>query len=184
MAEPSSHLVAWSNFYVITGSSAAALTGLMFVVITLVTQSERARRSREGISIYSTPTVAHFGGALFLSAVAAAPWKSLVQVGVVAGVFGLFGVAYVLHLTYRSMRLARSPAGSYIPDAEDWAWYTILPFAAYGAILAGALVLYAAADRGLFALAAGVLLLIFIGIHNAWDVVTFIITDDMPQRRD
>mgnify|MGYP001252826337 CR=1 FL=1 len=39
-------ITAWSNFYVITGSSAAALTGLMFVVITLVAATAHAPRTK------------------------------------------------------------------------------------------------------------------------------------------
>jgi len=51
MADPASTLLApWSNYYVITGSSAAALTGLMFVVITLVASVERLRRAPDGIA--------------------------------------------------------------------------------------------------------------------------------------
>ncbi|MBV9232567.1 MAG: hypothetical protein JO030_00880, partial [Candidatus Eremiobacteraeota bacterium] len=38
-------LAHWANFYVMIGSSAAALTGLMFVVITLVTNMEREART-------------------------------------------------------------------------------------------------------------------------------------------
>jgi hypothetical protein len=53
-------------------------------------------------------------------------------------------------------------------------WYTILPFVAYGAICAGAIGLAVAPRQALFALAGAVLLLIFIGIRNAWDVVTFL----------
>lgn len=47
-------LSAWSSFYVMIGSSAAALTGLMFVVISLIRQREIST-SQDGISIFSTP---------------------------------------------------------------------------------------------------------------------------------
>ncbi|MGH7728579.1 MAG: hypothetical protein ACREM2_07310 [Vulcanimicrobiaceae bacterium] len=74
MPEPATSLFApWSSFYAMTGSSAAALTGLMFVVITLVTGEDRSRPSLEGISIFSTPTVLHFGSALLVSAVLNVP---------------------------------------------------------------------------------------------------------------
>ena len=36
-----SALIPWDNFYVIVGSSAAALTGLQFVVITLVAETRK-----------------------------------------------------------------------------------------------------------------------------------------------
>jgi hypothetical protein len=164
----SASLAPWSSFYVLTGSAAAALTGLMFVVITLVMQSDRPT-TREGIAVFSTPTVLHFGIALLISAALTAPWPSLVAAAVLVGVAGLCGLSYVARATYHSRRL-----DSYHPDLEDWIAYTILPLAAYGLILAGAFALPSHPDRSLFAIAAGVVLLMFMGIRNAWDVVTFI----------
>jgi hypothetical protein len=165
----SSVLTPWSSFYIMTGSAAASLTGLMFVVITLVTGTERLQKNPDGISTFSTPTVAHFGSALLVSAILSVPWRSLVHPATLLGLIGLFGVVYVLRLMYRTRRLTM-----YSADLEDWAWYTILPLLAYGAILAGAIVLPANPVVALFVLAAGVVLLIFIGIRNAWDIVTFI----------
>jgi hypothetical protein len=165
----SSLLTAWSSFYIMTGSSAAALTGLMFVVITLVTRRERAEDTHAGIATFSTPTVMHFAAALLISAVLIAPWRSLVHAGVVVALIGLVGVVYILRVMYRTRRLS-----FYTADIEDWMWYTILPFVAHGAISAGAIALAAAPVQALFILAGGVVLLIFVGIRNAWDIVTYI----------
>jgi hypothetical protein len=171
MTEPaSSFLTPWASFYALTGSAAAALTGLMFVAITLVT-GERARRSPDGIKTFSTPTVVHFGAALLVSATLAAPWHSLIHLAAVMGVIGLVGVVYALHLMHRTRKLSQ-----YSADVEDWVWYTILPFVSYGAILAGAFLLLHVPVKGLSVIAGGTLLQIFIGIHNAWDIVTFIAT--------
>ncbi len=49
----------WESFYVIVGSSAGALTGLQFVVIALVAESEAAADKRE-IDAFGTPTIVHF----------------------------------------------------------------------------------------------------------------------------
>jgi hypothetical protein len=165
----SSVLTAWSSFYIMTSSSAAALTGLMFVVITLVTGTERSRPSHDGISTFSTPTVVHFCAALFVSAILSAPWGSLVGPAALLGLASLSGLVYVSRLMHRTKRLT-----AYNPDLDDWIWYTILPFLGYGATLAGAIMLLTIAVKALFVLAGGVLLLIFIGIHNAWDIVTFL----------
>jgi len=170
MAEAASPLLAeWSSFYVMTGSSAAALTGLMFVVTTLLTRTERPEDTYAGITAFSTPTVMHFAAAFMVSAVLSAPWRSLVHAGAAAALIGLAGVAYVLRVMHRTRRLT-----IYTADVEDWAWYTMLPFVAYGAISASATDLGADPVRALFILAAGVVLLIFIGIRNAWDVVTYL----------
>ena len=53
-------LSAWENFYVILGSSAAALAGLMFVVTALIVDH---RGTEQQLEAFGTPTVVHFGAA-------------------------------------------------------------------------------------------------------------------------
>lgn len=171
MPETTSFLTPWANFYILTGSAAAALVGLMFVVITLVTGEERTLKNPDGIAAFSTPTVLHFGAALFVSAVLSAPWRSLYGAGTLVGIAGFCGVVYLGRVIYLARRLP-----SYRPDLEDWTWYTILPSIAYGSLAVEAFVLHFHPIEVLFGFGGGVLLLIFIGIHNAWDVVTFIAT--------
>jgi hypothetical protein len=173
-------LTPWSNFYVMTGSAAAALTGLMFVVITLVTGAERLRKAPDGVSMFSTPTVVHFGTALLVLAILSAPWHSLAYPAALLGLAGLYGVVYVLRVTFLTRRQS-----VYSPDIEDWIWHGILPFVAYGAILAAAIMLSAIPVGALFALGGGGVFLIFIGIRNAWDIGTYIAVGglDEPPRR-
>jgi hypothetical protein len=170
-------LTPWSNFYVIAGSSAGALTGLMFVVITLIADRRAQSTMHDGVSIYSTPTVVHFCTALFVSAVLCAPWHALLPAGIVLGLTGLSGIAYILYLTHRARQLE-----DYTPDFEDWAWYTSLPLLSYATIAAVALLFLFVPRGALFALGGATLLLISIGIHNAWDIVTFITIDPRGRR--
>jgi hypothetical protein len=166
----SSILGSWSNFYVLCGSSAGALTGLMFVVITLVSGVERSQNNtRDGMSVFSTPTVAHFGSALIISAVLSAPWGSLTYPAVLLGLAGLCAFIYVARAWTRTRNFT-----GYQPDLEDLFWFTILPLIAYGVILVGAALLPFVAIQAMFAIAAGVLMLIIIGIRNAWDIVTYL----------
>jgi hypothetical protein len=115
--------------------------------------------------------VAHFCAALLISAVLAAPWHSLLQPGVLLGLVGLFGVMYILRIAYRTKRLS-----IYTADREDWIWFTILPFVSYLTLLSGAIAIAFAPVQALFVLAASVVMFMFIGIRNAWDIVTFIAT--------
>jgi hypothetical protein len=163
------YLKDWSNFYVMVGSAAAALTGLMFVVITLVTRRERMEGLHDGIAVFSTPTIVHFAGALFISAVFSAPWHSSTPAVVLLGLFGLYGLGRIVQARFRVRHFA-----SYDPDFEDWVWYTVFPFLIYALISAGAFTLPSIPVVALFAIAAGAVALIFIGIRNAWDVVTFL----------
>jgi hypothetical protein len=171
---PAPFLAAWLSFYVMIGSSAAALTGLMFVVITLVTRSEMPAR-RDGLATFSTPTVFHFSAALLVSAILCAPWPSLGPPAALLALAGLCGALYVLRIAALTRRLTL-----YVPDAEDWAWYTVVPLVAFSATLGGAVALAWAPAQALYAIAASALLLIFIGIRNAWDVVTFLATQSPP----
>lgn len=161
----------WSNFYVITGSSAAALIGLMFVVVTLIAgnTTRTSTDANEGSSTFSTPTVVHFCAAFFMSGIVSAPWQSPKHAGTIIGVAGMCGIIYVLTVIRKATRLT-----VYRPVLEDWIWFGTLPLIAYIAIAVTGVLLLITQPQGLFALAAATLLLIFIGIHNAWDIVTYI----------
>jgi hypothetical protein len=161
-------LGAWESFYVIVGSSAAALTGLQFVVMTLVSEIMSDRTSGTEIDAFGSPTVVHFCAALLVSATLSAPWPGLLGAAVVIGACGIVGLAY----TAIVVRRARRQTG-YTMVAEDWIWHIILPPIAYGAQVISAFVLETATLLALFAIAGSSLLLVFIGIHNAWDTTTF-----------
>lgn len=182
MAESASVLPGWSTFFATMCTSDAALIGLMFVVITLVAGMERRQPTRDGLSTYSSPNVMHFCGALFVSAVLIAPWHSLVGADITIGLGALYGLVYSLRVILRTRQASAQSAAEagYVPDVEDWVWYTIMPFVAYCAIVGGAIALSRAAAPALYAVAAGVLLLTFIGIRNAWDVVTFLTVIERP----
>lgn len=172
----------WSNFYVITGSSSAALIGLMFVVITLVAGRRTADSgsvSHEGSATFSTPTVVHFCAAFFISAILSAPWHSASHAAAIIALAGLCGVVYILGVTRRTARLT-----SYDPDVEDWVWFAILPLLAYGAVFVTGVLLFRSSPQALFALAGSVLLLVFIGIRNAWDVITYLAMDRSNSESD
>ena len=170
-----SPLIAWESFYVIVGSSGAALTGLQFVVIALIADARtqgaaRARQSNDqSIAAFGTPTIVHFCSVLLVSAILSAPWHGLSSVALTLGVCGLVGVVYGVIV----VRRARRQSG-YRPVWEDWLWHAVLPLIAYALILISAIVLRSYPQRALFVIGATALLLLFIGIHNAWDTVTYI----------
>lgn len=178
MVDPvSSPLSSWESFYVIVGSSGAALTGLQFVVITLIADLPR-RNSSTTINAFGTPTVVHFGVALLIAAVITAPWPSLWPVGALLGLTGAFGVGYVA-IVFRRARMQ----SDYTPVFEDWLWHNILPFIAYVGIGAAGVLLTLHPIGWLFVVGAMTLLLLFIGIHNAWDTVMFIALETIPKAR-
>src|ERR1700686_1330025 len=124
-------LNAWSSYYVMMGSSAAALTGLVFIVVTLISD-QRSRTSEDGLSTFTTPTVVHFCCALSTSAIMSAPFPSLVPIAVALGLVGAVGLVYVVRIAIRASKLV-----SYRADAEDWTWNVVLPLIAYLTLLLG-----------------------------------------------
>jgi hypothetical protein len=171
-------LATWQNFYVIVGTAAATLTGLLFVVITLIAQLRvQVSSPRSGIAVFSTPNVFHFGAALLVAAILSAPWQALWPAGLLLGLAGLGGVIYILIVLW----LARHRLADYQPVLSDWLWHTVLPLISYSALVVAAMVLLSQPTPALFVIAAATLLLLFIGIHNAWDVVIYTVFERSRQ---
>lgn len=160
-------LTGWTNFYVIVGSSAGALTGLQFVVMTLIAGA-RVESSMREVRAFGTPTVVHFCAALLVSAIMSAPWHRLRNIGLCLVCCGIAGVAYAISIIWHARRT------TYRPDTEDWIWYVAFPFVAYTSLVGGAILLRWQTVLALFVIAGTTLLFLFIGIRNSWDTVTYI----------
>jgi hypothetical protein len=166
-----SPLAAWESFYVIVGSSAGALIGLQFVVIALIAETQRTstKRQSDAIDAFGTPTILHFVAVLLVSLIASAPWPSLSIAAVALGISGGVGLVYVGIVIRRVRRQT-----AYQAVMEDWIWHMVLPLIAYGIIVAAAFALRRYVVMSLFAVAGAALTLLCVGIHNAWDSVTYI----------
>jgi hypothetical protein len=158
----------WENFYVIVGSSAGALIGLQFVVITLIADMPIGQGAAQAGHAFATPTIVHFGAVLLLAGILSAPWRGIASAAVLWGLMALSGVVYAA-IVARRMRLQ----SAYKPEFEDWLFHVLLPFAAYAILALSAFAAHSRLREALFAVAAAALLLLFIGIHNAWDAVTY-----------
>lgn len=158
---------AWQNFYVVIGSASAALIGLMFVVVTLIASRGR-QRSGEAIGAFGTPTIVHLCAALLITAILCAPWPALWNVGLLLGICGLAGTIYILVIVRRARR-----QNDYQPVLEDWLWHMAFPAISYVALVIAALVILSNATPALFIVGAAAVFFLFIGIHNAWDTITY-----------
>src|ERR1700687_627517 len=166
-------LTRWVNFYVMVGSSAAALTGWQFVVVALVDEM-RPRNVTEGVDAFSTPTVVYFSTVLLLSAVLCAPWEGLPAVAALIVVCGAAGGVYAGIVTRRALRQT-----VYRLVLEDWLWHVTFPLTPHTMLLAAGLSLVRHPAGALYTIAAAAVFLLFIGLHNASDSVTYM----LPQRR-
>lgn len=176
-------LTDWQSFYTLVGSSAAALTGLTFVVMTISADrgddpGGSASQRLTGTRVFITPTAVHFGTALWLSALMCIPGQSPVALQALLAASGLAGLLYCAIL----LRPMFARSFGYKPFVSDWIWSAVLPLIAYLTLaVAGSMLSYRPAAC-LYAVGGAVLLLLFIGIHNAWDVVVWMTTERHAHR--
>lgn len=160
-------LAGWENFYVIVGSSAGGLTGLTFVVIALAADANRVRLS--GLRAFVTPIVVHFGVVLALAAFLSVPHQSVLALSAGFTAIAAFGLIWSIVIVVNMPK----HGSEYLPVAEDWAWNVILPGLVYVLMLAMAYQVWHHVAGALYGIAAAALALLFIGIHNAWDIAVW-----------
>ena len=168
----------WENFYIIVGSSAGALIGLQFVVLTLIADLPIARGDAQASGAFSTPSVVHFGVVLLLLALVSVPWDGIAPLATLWGAMGLGGAVYTM-IVARRMRVQTA----YRPVFEDWLFHVVLTCAAYVMLAVSAWAAYPFERQALFLVGAAALLLLFIGIHNAWDTVTHLVFVRKQEKR-
>ena len=160
-------LAAWETFYLIVGTAGGALTGLMFVVVALGADS-RSIAGETDVSVFGTPTIVHFCVVLLVSSLVSAPFRHPVPLAGCLGATAVAGLAYVGSV----VRLAGKKT-AYQPVFEDWLWHAALPPVRYLGLLISAVMLPRSLGNALFGVGAVAVLLLFIGIHNAWDAATW-----------
>ena len=160
----------WQNFYTIMGTAAATLTGLMFVVTTLIAGLDAHLSTlNAGVSAYNTPTVVHFCAVLLLAGILSAPWQTFSSLSLL---LGLLALGMVLYLIIVLRRMWRVP--NYQSTFEDWLWYMAFPFLAHVLLIVAAFVLPKNPSLALYIVGSAMMLLLLVGIRNAWDMVTFL----------
>jgi len=158
------------------GSSAGALIGLQFVVLTLIASRPVGAGTAQAGHAFATPTIVHFGAVLLLAGILSAPWQRITPAAILWGLLGLSGIVYAAVVVRRMRR-----QGAYKPVFEDWLFHVLLPFVAYATLAVTAFATRSHLSGALFGIGAAALLLLFIGIHNAWDAVTYHVFDSKPK---
>jgi hypothetical protein len=160
-------LAGWESFHVIVASAAAVLIGLQFVAVTLIIERAQARSAEAGAA-FATPTIVHFSLVFLLSAILRAPWRAITPPAVLWGVLGFIGIVYAGVVARRMRRQT-----IYRPVFEDWLFHLLLPFVAYVTLFGSALASRSHLREALFGVGAAELILLYVGIHNAWDGLAY-----------
>jgi hypothetical protein len=167
-----SHLLeSWHEFYMLTGTAGLTLTGLLFVVVSLAPRVV-AEHHASGVRSFASPNAVYFTTALVVSAVALVP-------DLPAGVMGAFlcfgssaSLGYLAHAKIHQ----RWRQNNY--SLLDWAWYVGLPVAAYVLLLACGIGFFFEFALSMHGVGAALILLLVIGLRNAWDIVIWAIQQE------
>ena len=161
-------LAEWRDFYVMIGTASGVIVGATFIVATLA--SGMGEKRLTGIRGFITPTAVHLSSVLVGSAILAVPALPPLVLAVLLGAGGVGGAIYgvVIVTRIRSLKL----------DAADWSFYAVLPVLAYLGMTAAAVMVGTQFSLALDILAAVFIALLVIGMRNAWDMATFMITRD------
>jgi hypothetical protein len=84
----------------------------------------------------------------------------------------------VINMIPGAQRLQRL-RGYYVEDPfdwRDWLWYLLLPTGSQLLLLVAAIGLWRGDERALLAMAGAVVLLLVVGVRNAWDLVLFLLS--------
>jgi len=157
----------WDSFYLIVGPSAGALIGLQFVVLTLIGERPSMRIAEAGAA-FITPMIVHYEIVLFMSALLLAPWHSILPISIIWGAVGVIGFVYECVVVRRLVTQAAYKLGF-----EDWLFYGVLPFVAYWVLIVSPFVAATHEREAVFAVGAATVLILFAGIHNSWDSISY-----------
>jgi hypothetical protein len=173
-------IAGWDNYFVIVGSAAAGLTGLTFVVVSLATDARRI--SLTGLRAFVTPAIVYFCTVLGVAAYLSMPGQNLFGFSIGLSLTAAAGVIYTFIVGLNMANLE----GRYVPVPEDWLWHVALPILSYILLGAAAALVWWFPPASLYLVGGLLLALLFIGIHNAWDVAASIslrpADDDAAQR--
>jgi hypothetical protein len=158
----------WSEYFFMIGSSAAALIGLMFIVITLTAGRDR-REVERGKRLYTSPIVWHLSVILVLSGASIAPAITprlfavtsvgLAFLGILMGIRSAIGI--VRHRLVSDV-------------AFDAVWYGLAPAIVYAGLAGAAFAVLGGQPWASAAIAADLMALLLVSIHAEWDLVTYL----------
>lgn len=158
----------WRDFYVTIGTASGAIAGASFVVATLALDLKE--KSATGLRGFVSPTAVHLGSVLVGSAILTVPTLNAASLAILLGAGGVGGVVYGIIVATRIWKMKL--------DLADRLCYVIVPILAYAAVAAAAFLERWAVTLAFDTLAVSMVTILIIGMRNAWDMATFMITRD------
>jgi hypothetical protein len=160
-------LHAWHEFYTFAGTAAATLMGLMFVVMTLGQRTLATEEGSRATRGFFTPIVVFFATVILVAMIMLIPDTPAAVLGALLTALAVVGLVYMIlsgaHKMWQTSELGY----------DDLIWYVVLPYVSYAAVGAAGAAMWKANSLGFYTAAGAMLLLLLIGIRNAWDLVIY-----------
>jgi hypothetical protein len=170
----------WGEFYLLAGSAAAVLIGLIFVVMTLM--QDRPRSSvLSGSKLYMGPVVLHVTFVLVLSGGALVPDITSAQFALISTAVTIWGLVRGVRCIVGITRIS----GEEKPHWSDVWFYGVIPTLLYLLLAVVSWAIWSGAYWAAFGLAAVIMALLMVTIRNEWDLVTWLAPrPDSPSDED
>ncbi len=160
-------LETWREFYLLIGTAGLTLTGLLFVVVSLGPHVV-ADHQATGVRAFVSPNAVYFSTALVVAAVLIVPNLSAVVIGAFLCVGALASLGYLAYTkVHQQWRRNNLPV-------MDWIWFVGLPIVSYVLLLFSGVGFLFQVGLSMHGVAVALILLLVIGIRNAWDLVIWI----------
>jgi len=155
----------WHDFYMLAGTSAATLIGLLFVSLTLNIEVMRDE-SQIGLRELATQTFGSFLYILLISLLLLIPDNHPQFIGIQLLILGTFGLV-------NAFRWLQPVIGNL---QATWAktylfWRFILPTVSYLGLIVISLAVWQGRHDGLFSVVYVIFILLVTATHNAWDLL-------------
>jgi len=163
-------VVAWQNFYILVGTAAATLIGLMFVAITFGASMMGKVENPETTRAFVDPTLTHFVQVLVTSCLMLVPSISSPVLGALLGAIAIFRVG-ALWRVFKHMRAAHERHNDL--ELSDWIQGIGVPLVMHVLLVACA-VLFVMGGSPLVLVAIVTIIVLLNGVYGAWELVVWI----------
>ena len=160
-------LETWHEFYLLIGTAGLTLTGLLFVIVSFGARTV-ADQAETGVPAFISPNAVFFTAVLVVSAVFLVPEIPRAAVGWFLCLGSFASLAYLVS-TRAHRRWSENNLGRL-----DWIWYIALPVLSYLLLLASGVGLLRQVESSMDGAAFSVVLLLVVGIRNAWDLALWL----------
>ena len=162
----------WQNFYLLVGTAAATLIGLMFVAVTfgagrITSQTTAAARA------FIDPPFTHFVTVLLAACLMLVPTMSAT---LLAAALVVVSALRAIALVGIGRRMREAHAAYHDLELSDWILGFVLPALCYAGLVACGVGFVARRSEAPSGLAAVVLTMLLVGIFGAWELIIWLAT--------